>query len=131
MIMQGRFDELFFVDLPNPTERRAILAATLSQFDRDPETIGDLSPLTDSTDGFNGAEIAALVPDALFRAFADDERPLHVDDLAVVAESTVPLSKTMAERIDDLRKWADGRCRPASTVETGKRGSGRRAIDLN
>jgi hypothetical protein len=114
LLRKGRFDELFFVDLPNHTERCEILAATLKMYRR--EGI-DLARVASATDGFVGAEIAALVPDAMFSAFADGERPLTTDDLTLAASTLVPLSKTASEKLTALRTWAQGRARPASTVE--------------
>src|SRR5574341_735414 len=67
LLRKGRFDELFFVDLPSPRERAEVLAATIRQHGRDPETI-ELEIVAEATDGFSGAEVAALVPDALFVA---------------------------------------------------------------
>ncbi len=130
LLRKGRFDEMFFVDLPNITERRAILAATLAQYGRDGDALGaDVSPVVNVTDGWSGAEIASLVPDALFTAFADGERPLGITDLVNAAEGVTPLSQTARERIDGLRKWSKGRTRPASISET-EAGPRKRALDL-
>jgi len=128
LLRKGRFDELFWVDLPTSRERAAILAATLKQYGRSTEGI-DLDALAAATDGFTGSEIAALVPDALFAAFADGERALTTEDLKAAASTVTPLSKTAAERLGALREWAKGRARPASTPEeTASRNV--RALDL-
>jgi SpoVK/Ycf46/Vps4 family AAA+-type ATPase len=116
LLRKGRFDELFFVDLPTQSERVEILAATLVSHGRTANGI-DMMEIARTTDGFVGAEIAALVPDALFTAFADEERALTTDDLKTAAASVVPLSKTASERITALREWAKGRARPASLPE--------------
>jgi SpoVK/Ycf46/Vps4 family AAA+-type ATPase len=128
LLRKGRFDELFFIDLPTRSERAEILAATLRSFDRDPDTV-DLDAVASVTDGFTGAEIAALVPDALFAAFADDERAITTDDLRTVAGTVAPLSRTASEKLDSLRTWAKGRTRPASTPETTDT-SNVRSLDL-
>lgn len=115
LLRKGRFDELFFVDLPSPPERESILNATLDQLcPRMPMSIG-LTAVAKATQGFTGAEIAALVPDAMFAAFADGERAITTQDLLAAAKTVVPLSETASEKINELRKWAKGRARFAST----------------
>lgn len=115
MLRKGRFDELFFVDMPTPTERSAVIRAALKSFGRAPlESDRDLVA---ATDGFTGAEISALVPDAMFKAFADGARPVTESDLIECARQTVPLSKTAAEKIARVREWAKGRARNASTAQ--------------
>jgi hypothetical protein len=127
LLRKGRFDELFFVDLPQAKEREEILAASLKASNREPSTI-DLAEVARVTAGFVGAEIAALVPDALFAAFADGEREITTADLVRAAGSVVPLSKTSAEKIDALRAWAKGRARFASTPEVASAST--RTLDL-
>jgi AAA+ superfamily predicted ATPase len=113
LLRKGRFDELFFVDLPTRSERAAIVSTTLEHYGR---PIADVNPETvaEQTDGFSGAEMAQLVPDAMFRAFADGQREVNTADLLYVAKRVSPLSRTMAEKIGALREWAKTRCRPAS-----------------
>lgn len=117
LLRKGRFDELWFVDLPTYQERAAILRAALAAHrvgqpdDWLPEELGQL------TRDFTGAEIAALVPDAMYRAFAEGGRAVSAADLVAAAQSTVPLAKTAAERLKAVREWAQGRARPASTPE--------------
>jgi SpoVK/Ycf46/Vps4 family AAA+-type ATPase len=131
LIRKGRFDEIFWVDLPNPDERRAILSAALKQHRQDPSTI-DATEIVELTQAFTGAEVAALVPDALFAAFTEDMRPLKLADLRAAASTVVPLAKTAADKIEKMRSWAAGRARPASReatkqIATGKAG---RKLDL-
>lgn len=116
LIRKGRFDELFWVDLPTQHEREQIVVATLKQYERSPDMI-DVTSVARACEGFTGAEIAALVPDALFAAFADDERAITAADLVAAAGTVSPLSKTAAERLNGLREWAKGRARYASTPE--------------
>ena len=123
----GRFDAVFFVDLPTRAERSAIVAASIREHRRDPDAF-DLDAISKASEGFAGAEVAALMPEALITAFSDGEREPTTADLVSAAGSVVPLAKTAAEKIDTLRKWAAGRARPASLVETAS-GAGR-AIDL-
>jgi ATPase family protein associated with various cellular activities (AAA) len=117
LLRKGRFDELFFVDLPTLPERTAILQAALKVHGRDGAAIA-LDQIAALAQDFTGAELAALVPDALFSAFADGEREINAADLIAAARATVPLARTASEKIDALRRWAKGRARPASTAET-------------
>ena len=124
LLRKGRFDEVFWVDLPTSTERVEILRAALGQHGRDSAAI-DLNVLAEATDGFTGAEIAAIVPDALYAAFEDNERSIATADLKKAASSVCPLNKTAEEKLAALRAWAKGRARPASTPEAVIAGTGR------
>jgi len=128
-LRKGRFDELFFVDLPNLQERVAIVSATLEQYGRDPSMV-DPMVIAMATEDFSGAEIAALVPDAMFAAFKEG-RDITTEDLLNSARATVPLSKTSKERIQKLREWADsGAARRASRKQTASPKRKGRAIEL-
>jgi MoxR-like ATPase len=127
LLRKGRFDELFFVDLPTRTERASVLRAALRGAKRNPATI-DVAAVAQATEGFAGAEIAALVPDALFASFADGKRALRTADLTECAARTVPLSKTAPEKVARLREWAKGKARLASLPETAAAGAG--GLDL-
>jgi SpoVK/Ycf46/Vps4 family AAA+-type ATPase len=116
LLRKGRWDDLFFVDLPTRKERFEILKVVITKYKRDPDSI-NLDAVVKATAGFTGAEIDALMPEALFKAFADNQRALLTEDLLVSAAATVPLSRTAADKIDDLRKWAKGKTRPASLPE--------------
>ncbi len=130
LLRKGRFDELFFVDLPTGIERAAVLAATVKQHGRALSTDA-IEAVARETEGFTGAELAALVPDALFTAFADGAREITVADLLEAARTVTPLSKTAAERIARTREWAKGRARPASFPEASSAaGAEHRALDL-
>jgi SpoVK/Ycf46/Vps4 family AAA+-type ATPase len=130
LLRKGRFDEVFFVDLPTRGERAAIVRAALGAHNR-AEADVDVDAVADATVGFSGAEIAALVPDALFVAFADGEREIGTADLLTAAATVVPLSKTAAEKIEALRSWAKGRARFASRPEDTTTTTGAaRALDL-
>jgi hypothetical protein len=122
LLRKGRFDEVWFVDLPNATERTAVLNAALMPYRKNiDKQIGiDLVGVSDVTEGFTGSEISALVPDALFAAFNDGAREITTDDLISAASTVVPLSKTAAEKIGKLRDWARNRARPATSIETAK-----------
>lgn len=112
MLRKGRFDEIFFVDLPDRPEREAIYAIHLSKRKRDPKNF-DLKALGENSLGFSGAEIEQVVVGALYRAFAK-KRELAMEDLMEESDAIVPLSVMMKEDIDELREWATLRTRPAS-----------------
>jgi SpoVK/Ycf46/Vps4 family AAA+-type ATPase len=130
LLRKGRFDDVWFVDLPNEQERALVLAATLGSYGRSTDGI-DVRAVSRACAGFTGAEIAALVPDEMFVAFADNERSITTADLIAAASTVVPLSKTAGEKIDRLRAWAKGRARPATSnvTEIGEQ-KRVRAIDL-
>lgn len=129
LLRKGRFDEVWWIDLPTQAERVDILRTALTQFGRMLKN-DELIDISEATEGFVGAELAAIVPDAMYRAFADGERALEVDDVLEVARRCVPLSKTAANRIEELRAWAKGRARPASTNQDST-SNGARAIDID
>ncbi|MEN8148763.1 MAG: AAA family ATPase [Planctomycetota bacterium] len=112
MLRKGRFDEIFFVDLPSEAERESIYDIHLRRRGRDPSNF-DCAALAAASEGMSGAEIEAMVIEGLWRAFPR-ERDLEQEDVALAVRETVPLSRTMAESIDALRAWAATRARPAS-----------------
>lgn len=115
LLRKGRFDEIFFIDLPAAAEREEIFRIHLRKRKRKPEDF-DLAELARATPGFSGAEIEQLVVEALYDAF-DAGTDLTTDLLVRAARATVPLSMTMREKIAYLRDWASTRARPASSVE--------------
>jgi SpoVK/Ycf46/Vps4 family AAA+-type ATPase len=129
LLRKGRFDELFFVDLPTRGERAEILRVALKAHGRELPT-DRLGAVVDATAEFSGAEISALVPDALFKAFADGARPITTDDILEAAKSVVPLAKTAPEKLSALREWAKGKARRASTPEVEATARKVRDIDL-
>jgi len=112
LLRKGRFDEIFFVDLPAECERREIFDIHLKKRKRNPDDF-DLDRLAVESRGFSGAEIEQVVISALYSAF-EENRDLNSDDLLAALQQTVPLSVTMKEDIDLVRHWAKGRARPAS-----------------
>ncbi len=111
LIRKGRFDEIFFVDLPDDAARRAILAIHLRMRERRPEDF-DAEALAAATEGFSGAELEQAVVGALYAAFAAGT-DLDTDLLLEEIRSTRPLSATRAEEIGRLRAWARERTVPA------------------
>jgi AAA+ superfamily predicted ATPase len=112
LLRRGRFDDLFFVDLPSQNERKEIFAIHLSRHSRDPLQF-DLEELALAAERLTGAELEQVVTAALYTAFAE-KRDLAHNHLANAIEETVPIYDTYEERIKELRDWARGRARPAS-----------------
>jgi SpoVK/Ycf46/Vps4 family AAA+-type ATPase len=111
LLRRGRFDELFFVDLPDLEARREILELHLRRRGRDPGPL-DVGALAELCADYSGAELEQVVVGALHRAYAL-KRELETGDLRRVAQDTVPLFKTYEEQIKGLREWARGRARVA------------------
>ena len=112
MIRKGRFDEVFFVDIPMDEERIEILSIHLKRRGIDPEGFG-VERLTKLTKGWTGAECEQCVVSAVTRAKLE-AREVTLEDLLRTAGNIVPLSKTMKEQVDHIRSWARDRAAPAS-----------------
>ncbi|MFZ4575770.1 MAG: hypothetical protein ACOYN0_15350, partial [Phycisphaerales bacterium] len=112
LLRKGRLDEIFFVDLPGPRERARILGIHLAKRGRS-LPVSTLDELSLACDGFSGAEIEQAVVSALYDAFYSGGE-LTAASLDKAFRESVPLSRTMSERIAGLRRWADGRARRAS-----------------
>ena len=160
MLRKGRFDEIFFVDLPTVNERKIIFKLHLEKRlkgskSKDFAVTDDLlNKLANATEGFGGSEIEQVVISALFEAFSEN-RTLETEDLFKVIKNTVPLSTTQSEQILAIREWANERAVAATahdenynyvpeeteetvkkkekakkTTETVKRARGGRTIDF-
>lgn len=112
-LRKGRFDEIFSIDLPDNHEREMIWLLQIAKYARDPDKF-DINRLAAASDGMTGAEIEQAFIDALYDAFSRREEPTDLT-LMMVLGNTVPLSRLMSERIAQLRAWAKGRTRPASS----------------
>jgi SpoVK/Ycf46/Vps4 family AAA+-type ATPase len=113
MLRAGRWDQLFFVDLPNDKEREAIWSIQIAKHSRDPKDF-DTRQLAKATEGLTGSEIEAVFVESLYQAFDDDKEPTDLAIARVLTEFA-PLSKMMSEQINALRSWAKGRARFATT----------------
>jgi hypothetical protein len=120
-LRKGRFDEIFFVDLPTAPEREEILHIHLSRRQRE-FTTAETRELARMADGYTGAELEESLVAGLFDAFHDGERPLRPADVAVALQATTPLSVTMGEEIKALRNWARHRARPATRTAISEEG---------
>ena len=112
LLRKGRFDEIFFVDLPDPHERLEILDIHLRQRNRNPEQF-DLTVVVEESERYSGAELEQVVVGAMFKSYADG-REVDTDDLIDSVREIVPLAVTMDDQLKDLRDWARSRARRAS-----------------
>lgn len=115
LLRKGRFDEIFFVDLPTAEERKKIFSIHLEKKGQNLSNFA-LEKISEKTDGFNGAEIEECIKEAMFAAYIQDpQHPnLQTKHIIDVIEATVPLSQTMNEQITSLRKWATTRAKSAT-----------------
>jgi len=111
LLRRGRFDELFFVDLPDLEARQEILTLHLARRGREPGRF-DLPALAKQCEGYSGAELEQVVVGALHRAYALG-RDVETQDLRRLGQDLVPLYRTYEEQIKGLREWARGRARTA------------------
>ncbi|EEE40045.1 AAA family ATPase [Prochlorococcus marinus] len=112
LLRKGRFDEIFFLDLPNSEERLSILDLHLKK--RRPSYSFPLSTIIDRTDGFSGAELEQAVIEGMHISFSENRELMEKDLIKAVSE-LVPLSRTAKEQIDLLKEWSStGRARYAS-----------------
>ncbi|MBC9931988.1 AAA family ATPase [Chitinophaga qingshengii] len=122
LMRKGRFDEIFFVDLPTRAERKVIIDIHLKKRLTHPEVLGNLKlddsfidPLVEKTEGFTGAELEQVVIGGLFEAFSEN-RPIAMDDFITTIDNTVPLVVTQSEKIRAIRDWANVRAVSATAV---------------
>jgi AAA+ superfamily predicted ATPase len=111
LLRKGRFDEIFFVDLPNKKVRKEIFIIHLQKRKRDPDKF-NLEALAKSSEGYSGSEIEQAVVSALHDAYAN-KCSMSTDIIISALKNSPPISVTLAESVEYLRKWADGRCVPA------------------
>jgi SpoVK/Ycf46/Vps4 family AAA+-type ATPase len=112
LLRKGRLDEIFYVDLPSEEEREEIFRIHLAKRGREPKHF-DLKTLVEASRDFSGAEIEEAIISALYDAFYE-KHELATDYVLTSLKQTVPLARTMAEKITSQRKWAAGRTRNAS-----------------
>jgi AAA+ superfamily predicted ATPase len=115
LLRKGRVDEIFFVDLPTQKEREEIFKIHLKKKGRNPDNF-NIESFAEKTKGYSGAEIEEIIKEALFQAY-DKAREVNNDDIHNAIDKIFPLSRTMHETIEKLRKWAKSRAVPASSEE--------------
>ena len=118
LLRKGRFDEIFFLDLPTSEERREIFSVHLRKRKRLPEDY-DLDRLAAASNGYVGAEIEQAIIDAMYIGFNDGQREFVTEDILAALKRQVPLSISQRETISGLRNWLrEGRAQSASFSET-------------
>lgn len=119
LLRRGRFDELFFVDLPTAEERREILTLYMRKY----LSLDFTGPLADRivelTDGFTGADLESTVRDLTYRSIANDNFVLNEENMMTAFNNVVPLSQTSPEKIEKIRDWGKERAVPASGKPIG------------
>ena len=124
LLRKGRFDEIFFIDLPNKAEREEILRIQLKKRHRNAETF-DMKRLVDATAGFSGSELEEAVVGALYDTFdvSQGQADIHTDELVAACREVIPLSQTMRERLAEMREWSKSRARRASPPDDAPPGT--------
>lgn len=115
LLRKGRFDDIFFIDLPSSAERREIFRIHLQRRQREPAQF-DLDALSNASEGFSGSEIEQSVIAGLYYAFGEGVE-LQQSHLMRALQEAFPISATMGEEIGRLREWAKDRTRPASAAQ--------------
>ena len=128
LLRKGRLDEIFFVDLPSPEERKEIFKIHVTKRKRDAAQF-DLEALAKASHDFSGAEIEESINSALYDAFYA-KQDLKMEHVQTALSQTVPLAKTMDEQINRLRSWAEGRARNASVARNDKKGDTMRRMEF-
>ncbi len=128
LLRKGRFDEIFFVDLPTFEERKEIMQIHIKKRKRDPAKF-DIEQLAEESEGSSGAEIEQAVISSLYDAFLEN-RDITTKDILNCIKASVPLSVTMKENIDEARNWAKHRARCASTISKVAPGKGDRKLEF-
>jgi ATP-dependent 26S proteasome regulatory subunit len=112
LLRKGRFDEIFFLDLPNLNERKEIFSIHLSKRNRDSSKF-NIQYFSELTEGFSGAEIEQIIISSMYDSF-EENRELSNDDIINSIKNFVPLSKTMKEAVENIREWSRTRAVSAS-----------------
>ncbi|QQO09020.1 AAA family ATPase [Breznakiella homolactica] len=128
LLRKGRFDEIFYVDLPSKEERHEIFNIHLAKRNRDPGQF-NLDKLSGLSHGFSGSEIEEVIVSGLYDAF-DRDQELEQSHLEQVIETLIPLSQTMEEQIRGIRDWAKLRARRASTIQWEDEGGAVRQLEM-
>lgn len=114
LLRRGRFDELFFVDLPTAEERREIIALYMRKYLKMDLSAPLADCVVDISDGFTGADIESTVRDLAYRVLASDSFSLDEESIVSAFNNVVPLSQTAPEKIETIRNWGKERAVPAS-----------------
>ena len=104
LMRKGRFDEIFFVGLPNRTERRKIFEIHINKRRKNDMQYVDINKLVDLTEGYSGADIEGVVKDAIEDVFASDKDHITTDDIVKMIRNTHSLSEIMKEPLEKMNK---------------------------
>lgn len=119
LLRRGRFDELFFIDLPTSDERRDILSLYMRKY-LNLDFIGPFADkIVEISDGFTGADLESTVRDLAYRVIANDSFVLNEENIITAFNNVVPLSQTSPEKIEAIREWGKERAVPASGKPIG------------
>ncbi len=118
LLRKGRFDEIFFIDLPNRDERSEIFTIQLKKRHRKSEDF-EIKRLVDATAGYSGSELEEIIVGALYDTFDEGHgaSDIDTDRLITAAREVIPLSQTMRERLAEMREWSKSRARRASPAD--------------
>ena len=119
LLRRGRFDEIFFVDLPTAEERKDIVALYMRKYLDLDLTEQLANKIVEITDGFTGADLESTVRDLAYRVIANDNFKLTAENIIVAFNNVVPLSRTSPEKIEAIREWGQERAVPASGKPIG------------
>lgn len=119
LLRRGRFDELFFVDLPTADERRDILALYMRKY-LGLEFSGPFADkIVEISEGFTGADLESTVRDLAYRSIANEKFVMNAENIITAFDNVVPLSQTSPEKIEAIREWGKERAVPASGKPIG------------
>ena len=119
LLRRGRFDELFFIDLPTAEERREILTLYMRKYLELDFTGPFADKIVELTDGFTGADLESTVRDLAYRFIANSNFALNEENMITAFNNVVPLSQTSPEKIEAIRDWGKERAVPASGKPIG------------
>lgn len=119
LLRRGRFDELFFVDLPTKEERIEIMKLYFMRYLDSSLDSSELANLADITDGFTGADLESTIRDLAYRSVANEAFNLNAQSIKEAFNNVVPLSQTSPEKIEAIREWGRNRAVPASGKPIG------------
>lgn len=122
LLRRGRFDELFFVDLPTAEERRDIISLYMRKYLNLEFTGQFADKIVEISDGFTGADLESTVRDLAYRSIANENFVLNEDNIVTAFNNVVPLSQTSPEKIESIREWGKERAVPASGKPIGGEG---------
>lgn len=119
LLRRGRFDELFFVDLPTADERKDILSLYMRKYLNLDFSGPFADKIVEISDGFTGADLESTVRDLAYRSIANENFVLDTENIISAFNNVVPLSQTSPEKIEAIRDWGKERAVPASGKPIG------------